>query len=276
MLDRVLLPIDFSEQSMMMFDCALDLRALGSKRITLLHVKPRGQKLLIDEKKKLESLVDRLHDAGFDASSVIREGDPSSIILEEADSEHVDLITMASAGKGKASELLVGSVSMAVIRRSSKPILLDKFPAMQVDGKIKECRHGQYLFKHALVSVDIPLCSANLEDLFQALCRRGLKEATLLHIIDSSKYKIGDDGRFSYVKKMLNEMKARVDSPCKIATHVHYGTTAYNILETIREVEASIVVIGTKKSSYLRGMTLGTTTEEVVRKSPIPLLIVPC
>jgi nucleotide-binding universal stress UspA family protein len=147
---------------------------------------------------------------------------------------------------------------------------------MQVDGKVKECRHGQHLFRHALVSVDIPLCSTNLEDLFQALCRRGLKEVTLLHIIDSAKYKIGDDSRFSYVKKMLDEMKNRINSPCKIATHVHYGTTAYNIIETIREVDASIVIIGTKKSSNLRGMTLGTTTEEVVRKSPIPLLIVPC
>jgi nucleotide-binding universal stress UspA family protein len=276
MLDRVLLPIDFSEQSMMMFDCALDLKKLGSKRITLLHVKPRGKVLLTEDKKKLELLVDRLHDAGFDASSVIREGDPSSIILEEADSEHVDIIIMASAGKGKAEELLIGSVSMGVIRRSAKPILIDKFPVMQVNGKIKECRQGQHLFRHALVSVDIPLCSMNLETVFKALCERGLKEATLLHIIDSAKYKIGDDNRFAYVKRMLDEMKARIDSPCKIATHVHYGTTAYNILETIREVDPSIVVIGTKRSSYLRGMTLGTTTEEVVRRSPIPLLIVPC
>ena len=276
MLDRVLLPIDFSEQSMMMFDCALDLKELGSKRITLLHVKQRGKELLTEDKKKLESLVDRLHDAGFDASSVIREGDPCSIILEEADSEHVDIITMASAGKGKAEEFLIGSVSMGVIRRSAKPILLDKFPVMQVDGKIKECRHGEHLFRHALVSVDIPLCSTNLETVFQALCGRGLKEATLLHIIDSGRYKIGDDNRFAYVKNVLGDMKSQINSPCKVATHVHYGTTAYNILETIREVDPSIVVIGTKKSSYLRGMTLGTTTEEVVRKSPIPLLIVPC
>ncbi len=276
MLNRVLLPIDFSEQSMMMFDCALDLKDLGSKRITLLHVKQRGKELPSEDKKKLESMVDRLHDAGFDASSVIREGDPSSIILEEADSEHVDIITMASAGKGKAEELLVGSVSMGVIRHSPKPILIDKFPAMQVGGKMKECRTGQHLFRHALVSVDIPACSTNLEEVFQALCGRGLKEATLLHIIDSAKYKIGDDSRFAFVKRMLDEMKGKIDSPCKISTHVHYGTTAYNILETIREIDPSIVIIGTKKSSYLRGMTLGTTTEEVVRKSPIPLLIVPC
>ena len=276
MLNRVLLPIDFSEQSMMMFDCALDLKELGSKMITLLHVKQRGKELPAADKKKLESLVDRLHDAGLDASSVIREGDPVSIILEEADSEHVDIITMASAGKGKAEELLVGSVSMGVIRHSPKPILIDKFPVMQVGGKMKECRTGQHLFRHALVSVDIPACSTNLEEVFQSLCRRGLKEATLLHIIDSSKYKIGDDSRFAFAKKVLDEMKARTDSTCKISTHLHYGTTAYNILESIREIDPSIVIIGTKKSSYLRGMTLGTTTEEVVRKSPIPLLIVPC
>ncbi len=98
----------------------------------------------------------------------------------------------------------------------------------------------------------------------------------MLHIIDQSKYKIGDDARFAYVKKMLDEMKSQIDSPCKIATHVHFGTIAYNILETIREVNPSVVVIGTKPSSYIRGMTLGTTTEEIARKSPIPLLIVPC
>jgi len=261
---------------MMMFDCALDLKDLGSKRITLLHVKQRGRALPAEEKKKLESLVDRLHDAGFDASSVIREGDPSSIILEEADSEHVDIITMASAGKGKAEEFLVGSVSMDVVRRSPKPILLDKFPVMQVNGRIKEFRSGQHLFRHALVSVDIPQCSMNMENVFHALCDRGLKEATLLHIIDSSRYKMSDDERFKYVKNTLEEIKSQANPSCKVATHLHYGTTAYNILETIREVDPSIVVIGTKTSSYLRGMTLGTTTEEVVRKSPIPLLIVPC
>jgi nucleotide-binding universal stress UspA family protein len=187
------------------------------------------------------------------------------------------MIAMASGGKGRAEEFFVGSVSFAVLRRTKKPVLLDKFPMMQEGGVRKECRSGMHLFRNALVAVDIPLCSSSLEELVTTLCSRGLKEATLLHVVDSYRYKMSDDERFRSTKRMLEEMSERIgQGGCKISTHLHYGTAPYNILETAREIDASVIIVGTKQKSYLAGLTIGSVSEEVVRRANLPVLVVPC
>lgn len=276
MLDKVLLPVDFSPPSMMMLECAVELKELGSKELILLHATP-GRGITPEDRRKLEDLEVGLSQAGIQARAIIRTGDPVTVIVEEADKDHVDMIAMASGGKGRTEAFFVGSVSMGVMHRTSKPILLDKYPAMQVEGQKVACRSGEHLFRNAVVSLDIPMCSSNLEDLFGTLCERGLKEATLLHVIDSAKFKMSDDGRFAAVKKILGDVKARkAKGACKVSTHIHYGTSAYNILEVAREIDASIIIVGTKQQSYLAGLTIGSTAEEVVRKAKVPVLVVPC
>lgn len=275
MLEKVLLPIDFSDMSMRMFECALDLKELGSKNLILFHVVPKGQNISSDNKRKLQELEERLMDAGMHTDAIVKYGDPVEQIISEADMEHVDMIAMASGGKSRTEAFFVGSVSFGIIRRSNKPILLDKFPEDEA-GKSRECRLGQHLFRNALITIDLPACSPKVEEMFDTLCVKGLSKATLLHIIDSSQYKLEDDDHFKGVKKQLEGMKSRArGGSCEIRTHVHYGSTAYNILEVIREIDASIVVIGTR-SGRTGGPGLGATAEEIVRKSPIPLLVVPC
>jgi len=277
MLDKVLLPVDFSELSMRMFECALELKELGSKNLILFHVVPKGQSISPENRRKLDELEDRLRQAGMHTDAIIKPGDPVDQILAEAEMEHVDMIAMASGGKSKAEAFFVGSVSFGVIRKSAKPILLDKFPELPEVGRSRECRMGSHLFRNALVTIDLPMCSPNVEKLFDTLCEKGLMKATLLHVIDSSKFSLEDDDHFKGVKKQLESIKSRVrGGSCEVKTHVHYGTAAYNILEVIREIDASVVVIGTKTGRAGGGLSLGSTAEEVVRRSPIPLLVVPC
>ena len=118
MLDRVLLPVEFSEASMMMFDCAVELKELGMKHLTLLHVVPKGQKSAAEYEEKLRDMERRLDETGLDATTLILQGDPVELILDEAKKENVDMIVMASGGKGRAEEFFVGSVSFAVIHDS--------------------------------------------------------------------------------------------------------------------------------------------------------------
>jgi nucleotide-binding universal stress UspA family protein len=60
-----------------------------------------------------------------------------------------------------------------------------------------------------------------------------------------------------------------------VDVHIHFGTTTYNILEAAREVDATIIVLGTTGKSYLRGMTLGSTSEEVIKGSVRPMILIP-
>lgn len=277
MLDKVLLPVDFTPKSMMMFDCATELKELGTKHFTLLHVRPKGKSLTEEEQRLFDEMENKLVEAGIDSQPLIRQGEAVEVIVDEANKENVDMIAMASGGKGRAEEFFVGSVSFGVTRRTSKPVLLDKLPMMHEDGVRKECRTGAHLFRHALVAVDLPWCSNVVEELLITLCQRGLKEATLVHVIDSDRYKMSDDQRFKDVKRELQAMRDRCPpNSCQVRTHIHYGTAAYNILEVAREVDASVIMVGTKQRSYLKGLTIGSVSEEVVRRAKVPVLVVPC
>lgn len=277
MLDKVLLPVDFTPQSMMMFDCATELKELGTKHFTLLHVQQKGKALTDEEQRLFDEMEKKLVEAGIDSQPLIRQGDAVEVIVDEANKENVDMIAMASGGKGRAEEFFVGSVSFGVTRRTSKPVLLDKLPMMHDEGVRKECRTGVHLFRHALVAVELPMCSNVVEELLITLCQRGLKEATLAHVIDSGRFKMSDDQRFKDVKKELEGMRDRCPpNSCQVKAHIHYGTAAYNILEVAREVDASVIVVGTKQRSYLKGLTIGSVSEEVVRRAKVPVLVVPC
>jgi nucleotide-binding universal stress UspA family protein len=61
-------------------------------------------------------------DAGVAAEIELVEGDPADVILGRA--ENFDLVVMGSHGKGLWKQLTVGSVTQAVLRRITRPLLL--------------------------------------------------------------------------------------------------------------------------------------------------------
>ncbi len=56
-------------------------------------------------------------------------GDPTSIILQCAEEEGVELIVMGTHGRTGLMRLLMGSVAEAVVRRASCPVLTYKQPS---------------------------------------------------------------------------------------------------------------------------------------------------
>jgi nucleotide-binding universal stress UspA family protein len=54
-----------------------------------------------------------------------------------------------------------------------------------------------------------------------------------------------------------------------------YGDTAEGIINCAKEFNADLIVIGTHSRSGLDRLLMGSVAEEVVRHSPIPVLVVP-
>jgi nucleotide-binding universal stress UspA family protein len=277
MFEKVLLPIDFSEQSLMMLDCVGELRQFGSEEIVLLHVTPKDGKVTDEQARVVDDILKRLEAQGFRARFASAGGDPVSIIVDVADKESVTLIAMASSGKGRAHEFLLGSTSFGVIRKTAKPVLLNKFEVIEADGKRSVRRVCEFLFRTALVPIDLSMCTEKMKDTLDHLSRKGLKNVVLLHVIESTKYGVSDDKRFAEVKARMEELKKDLQSEeFVVSTHVHYGTPLYNILEVSREVEASLIIIGRSGKSFLKGLALGSTSEEVIRRATVPLLVISC
>ena len=132
-IEKVLVPVDFSEYSKAALKFALQ---LGAKVhvITVIHP-PRFSPDLLDEveldynefisaieyeaRKKLDDLVKEV--GGKDVETEVVEGEPPQKILE-ASREKFDLIVMGIKGRSKSEKLIVGGVTEQVVEFSEVPV----------------------------------------------------------------------------------------------------------------------------------------------------------
>lgn len=131
---RIVVPVDFSEESDGALDMALEIAAEG-RQITAVHVAPPigsfepGVVYVATDAEREESLKHSLHkrydDPKYREISIeILFGDPGHEIAEFAKKENVGLIVMPSHGRTGLAHLLIGSVAERVIRLAHCPVLV--------------------------------------------------------------------------------------------------------------------------------------------------------
>ncbi|HET9442487.1 MAG TPA: universal stress protein [Acidimicrobiales bacterium] len=65
-----------------------------------------------------------LDEPGVACRKVMRDGPPADVLLAEADEVGADLIVVGSRGVGTVAELVLGSTSTQVARRSTRPVTI--------------------------------------------------------------------------------------------------------------------------------------------------------
>jgi nucleotide-binding universal stress UspA family protein len=136
-LERVLVPIDFSDLSMVAIRSALSIGP--PEKIHLLNVLPVASGLawaaglhLADDQVRVEGVrmrVDReLTANGIDPTGMhlhVRVGSPGPEIVDFANQHEPHLIIIGSHGqKGSIERLLMGSVAYSVVRSATRPVLV--------------------------------------------------------------------------------------------------------------------------------------------------------
>ncbi|WP_341645512.1 universal stress protein [Thauera sp. SDU_THAU2] len=138
MYKHILVPIDGSELSTQAAERALQLAAIHQARVTVLYVLTDGNvaaglgKVMRDEGARIEMAqgflrpIDAMaREAGVAAECFYVESDsPADEIVETARKRGCDLIHMASHGHRGMVELLLGSVTSNVLKRSDVPVLV--------------------------------------------------------------------------------------------------------------------------------------------------------
>lgn len=136
-LERVLVPMDFSDCSIEAVEYAALVGHRAAATLTLVHVlEPVSYGLdftLIQSAKReqqreavtarLAALVRALTSAGVAADHQVRGGLPTDSILEAARALPADLIVMGTHGRRGLSRACCGSVAESVLRKSSCPVL---------------------------------------------------------------------------------------------------------------------------------------------------------
>lgn len=140
-LRRILIPLDGSPLAETIIDHSIHIGRMMDAEYTLLRVvDPAVLGLSVHDeniaasavlqplKDRAQTYLDRqaeeLRTQGLQVDAVVTVGEPSACILDYARAHSIDLIAMATHGRGGFSLLLLGSVADKVLRGSSLPLLL--------------------------------------------------------------------------------------------------------------------------------------------------------
>lgn len=77
-----------------------------------------------DQHRHIQKIADKLREKGIDTTALLIQGATADKILEEASKTKASMIVVGSHGRGKAYQLIVGSVSDLVLRKSECPVLV--------------------------------------------------------------------------------------------------------------------------------------------------------
>lgn len=76
------------------------------------------------EHRDVQALAKQLRDDGVDATALLIRGPTVETTLKEADSLEAELIVVGTHGHGAVYDVLIGSYSAGIIRRSELPVLV--------------------------------------------------------------------------------------------------------------------------------------------------------
>jgi nucleotide-binding universal stress UspA family protein len=132
---KVVVPIDFSDDSFAALDTALDL-VDDPKKVHVIYVlavlepaEPGVIWATIDEESRArhaeQALRERLADAKYQGVSMkIEFGDPGHEVAQFAQEQGADLIVLNSHGRTGIKRLLIGSVAERIVRLAHCPVLV--------------------------------------------------------------------------------------------------------------------------------------------------------
>lgn len=146
MFKKILYPTDFSECAQVAIPYIKSMKKAGAKELIILHVIDIRQSTIIDTtafgetfvypydisdilKKEAETQMKKLigqFSRLFKVIPIIAEGIPFKEIIRTAQQYKASCIIMGSHGKSNIEEMLLGSVTEKVVRKSSIPCLVIK------------------------------------------------------------------------------------------------------------------------------------------------------
>ena len=125
---KVLVPTDFSEAASATAELIKTIP--GIEHVVLLHVVYRGDSqqeidnYVKETQSRLEDMKKEFTSAGIEVNVHVRVGDPTEMILSVTNEDDVSLIAMSAHGKGWFHDLLLGSTTFTVARKTKTPILV--------------------------------------------------------------------------------------------------------------------------------------------------------
>lgn len=290
---HIICPVDFSESSQRALAYAMAVARWYEAEPTILHVVPTfepmqvrgdlGQPIQLVTPPTREEVLEEMRRALGTlpprATPVADAGDPQTVILDRALTEKADLIVMGTHGRRGFKRLLLGSVTEAVLRESPCPVItVPPHASARVSEAVK--------FSRILCAIDFSPSSLQALGFALDLARQARGRVTLLHAIEwlpeheprtSAHFNVPEYRNYMSrdAREQLRALVAQ-ESPSLVDVDdvVVFGRAYREILRNAEEKPADLIVMGAEGHGGIGHAIFGSTTQQVVRGAPCPVLTV--
>jgi len=273
---KILIPIDFSETSMLAIEHAGFTAQLFKAELVLLHVvekhweqfsivapelrvSPPSDLMNTIEKKLGEVATTIRSKYGVKSTTVLTTGNIFNEILSISKEQSVDLVVMGTHGISGFVEFFIGSNTFKMVTQSDCPII-----SVQVHSN----RLG---FKEILLPIDDSAHSRQKVNHAIVLAKHFASKIHILGLADSDdeterkKFEIKLDQIAEYIKKCdLPYSRKTVDGKNQAKTSYDYA----------KSINADLIVIMTDQDENITGRLMGTYAQQIINHSKIPVMTI--
>ena len=276
-IQKILIPIDFSQTSLLAIEHAAFTAQLFKAEIVLLHVVEKywenfsviTPELVVEVpndfmesiEKRLEEIASNIRTKnGVKSTCITTSGNIFSEIMNVSNEQKIDLIVMGTHGTSGIAEFFVGSNTYKVVTKSICPVLSVQSNATQLGYKnillpIDDSAHSRQKVNHAIVLAK--------------------HYASKLHVLGLGD-KDYDNSELTKFDLKLNQIQEYIQKCGLICdkTIVNGTNQAKTTLEFANNSNTDLIVIMTDQEENITGRLMGTYAQQIINHSKIPVLSV--
>jgi len=273
-IEKILIPIDFSETSMLAIEHAAYTAQLFKAELVLLHVvENHWEKFSIivpemrisqpDEiinaiEKRLEETATTIRSKyGVKSIAITANGTIYSEIINVSREHNVDLVVMGTHGSSGFAEFFVGSNAYKVVTQSEHPVI-----SVQT--------HAQKLgFQNILLPIDDSLHSRQKVNHAIIMARHF---SSKIHIVGLADFNGELDlHKFEIKLEQIEAYIHKCDLTCTRKTMIGQNQATMTA-EYAKEIGADLIMIMTDQEENITGRLMGTYAQQIINHSKIPVM----
>jgi nucleotide-binding universal stress UspA family protein len=230
----------------------------------------------------LDQVAQRLGDRGVRAQGVEVAGDPTKVLVEEAEARGASMILLTTHGRSGLGRWLYGSVAEAVVAHSRIPVLLTR--AWTTHGRLARADGRPKL----LVPLD---GSARAETAVPVAAKLAKSLAVDVHLVEIvpalGEWEIGDEAWLyddpkdfqkdeeKEASEYIRTVKARLEAEgVTVTSTVRIDSVGAGIAASAATNQAALVVMATSAPTALGRTLVGSTAHEVLHRANLPVLLI--
>ena len=262
----------------------------GLAKERILKISQQIQEVQKDEREQacrfLSKVEKTLSRQDVQVYTLVKKGFPGEEILKTIQTKDVDLVLLGTRGYSKAAGMLLGSVSQWVLYEAPCSVLIAR-------TRPRKKNNGQGM--NILLAADGSPDARAAVDFVKTVKFPRASHITILHVVKKHVYETGqaltgdskDENKLAKLAEELLEIRGREGAKLleqtrkavasldlTITERLVYGNPADEILKTSRYIRADLIVMGSRGTTGVKRMFMGSVSNKVAHSAGCPVAII--